>query len=279
VQATARRDGAVLDGARALRQLQRRMCPHCRTDAPLVYRGVQAYCSACGRPRSVLSGASLTHAGKPARIGGAVVQVFGWAALVLGLFVALLLGGVVAAAGALTGLFTATAGWVVGGLVALLTVIVFWALRRGGKKLEQHGDETLEQRREQALFALAANHGGVLQAEQVARSLEVPVEQAQELLTRLAKERQNEVGLEVGEQGELFYTFTRYLDPSRLPGADVWGPAARERVRIAEPVRIDASGAVRPAEPVRIDGARAADPTGLGAVDEPLAPGAARRRE
>jgi hypothetical protein len=233
----------VLDDASALRQLHGAMCPYCRTDAPLVYRGVQAFCSACGRPRSVLSGASLTHAGKPARIGGAVVQAFGWAALVLGLFVALLLGGVVAAAGALTGLFAATAGWVVGGLTALLTIITFWALRRGGKKLEEHGDETLEQRREQAIFALAANHGGVLQAEQVARVIDVPVEQADELLTRFAKERQNEVGLEVGEHGELFYTFTRYLDPSRLPGASAWGPRAGERVRIAKPARIDGVGA------------------------------------
>ena len=197
----------------------------------------------------MLSGSSLTHAGKPARIGGTVVQVFGWAALVVGLFAALVLGGLVAVAGALTGLFAATAGWAVGGLLALLSLVVFWGLRRGGKGLEHQGDQTLEQRREQTVFALAANHGGVLQAAQVAGALEVPVEQADQMLTRLAKERQDEVGLEVGEQGELLYTFKRYLDPSHLPSRDALRPEARAGARIAEPVRIDAAGAGEPLEP------------------------------
>src|SRR5437667_81825 len=28
------------------------MCPHCRQNAPVVYRGLMAYCTACGQPRT-----------------------------------------------------------------------------------------------------------------------------------------------------------------------------------------------------------------------------------
>ena len=51
------------------------MCPHCRQNAPIVYRGVLAYCTACGAPRPPFSAKSIDLAGQPSKIGGAVARV------------------------------------------------------------------------------------------------------------------------------------------------------------------------------------------------------------
>ena len=61
------------------------MCPHCGQAAPLVYRGVLAYCSACGQLRGPLTGGSVNHAGSLSKAGGTVAKVFGWLARVGGM--------------------------------------------------------------------------------------------------------------------------------------------------------------------------------------------------
>jgi hypothetical protein len=207
------------------------MCPHCHTDAPLVYRGIKAYCSACGRPRAALSGSSLTHAGKPAKLGGTIVHVFGWAALAVGLLVSMLLGGVVGLLGAATGWFSGMAGLLVGGLLALFSLGVFLLLRLGGNKLEHSADETLEQRREQALRALAKNRGGVLQAADAAAALDMPLAEADALLTRLAKQQPEETGVEIGQEGQVLYTFS----------SSAWGAGASGAATEDARMRFDAS--------------------------------------
>ncbi|MBK8937811.1 MAG: hypothetical protein IPM79_09235 [Polyangiaceae bacterium] len=106
------------------------MCPYCRTHAPLVYRGIHAYCAACGAPRTVLSGASLTHAGKPSRVGATVAKAFGAATLALGLFIALLLGLLISIA-------STTAGLIVGGSIAFFTIAAALLFRAGGKSLRR----------------------------------------------------------------------------------------------------------------------------------------------
>lgn len=190
------------------------MCPHCRQNAPLVYRGVSAYCAACGRPRTVLSAESVTYAGKPARIGGSVVGVFGWVVLAIGLFVAALVGLV-------AGLFTtATSGLIVFLVFSLFPAGTAWLLRRGSKALSASGEEAEGRRREQALFALAANNGGVVQAVQLAGALDMTVAQADAYLTQLAKTRPDEVDVEIGEQGEVLFMFPQFT-------------LGRPRVRIA----------------------------------------------
>lgn len=186
------------------------MCPHCRQNAPLVYRGINAYCAACGRSRSMLSASSLTHAGKPAQLGGSVVGVFGWVVLAFGLFVASLLG-------LIAGLvWTAGTGLVTFALLALFPAVFFLLLRKGGKALSEAGQETQEHRREQALFALAANNAGVVQAVQVAGALDMTVADADAYLTRLAKTRPDEVDLEIGDQGEVLYTFPQFFRGRRV---------------------------------------------------------------
>lgn len=218
------------------------MCPHCRTNAPLVYRGIKAYCAACGRPRGVLSGASLTHAGKPAHVAGAVVQAFGWLLFVLGL-------GFAAVVGLLFALLSATAGLVIGGFFAVLSLAVFLLSRYGKKRLESESAEAKTMRREQALHALAATHGGRLQAYEAAAALDMTVKDADDLLTQMAKMRPEEVDVEIGEQGEVFYEFVRPLGANGFVYAASWGTGAgregggfgraasrrAERVRVAPP--------------------------------------------
>jgi hypothetical protein len=180
------------------------MCPHCRTAAPLVYRGITAYCSACGAKRTVLSGSSLTHAGQPAQVGGAMVQVVGWLALMFGLSFSAIVALIVWA------FATAVAAGVTFGVLGVMTLAVFFALKKGGQKLAESGDESRDMRREQALFALAATRGGTLQAGQAAAALDCPVTEADALLTKLAKSRED-VGVEIGDEGEVFYTFARVV--------------------------------------------------------------------
>ncbi len=215
------------------------MCPHCRTAAPLVYRGISAYCSACGAKRTVLSGSSLTHAGQPAQVGGAMVQVVGWLALLFGLSFSAIVSLVV---WVFAPLLTAAITF---GVLGLITLGVFLALRKGGQKLAESGDESRDMRREQALFALAATHGGTLQATQAATALDCPVNEADALLTRLAKTRED-VGLEVGDHGEVFYTFARVVtfSPSGGVQSATFTHPVQPRVRIDE--RFQDLGSARP---------------------------------
>jgi hypothetical protein len=167
----------------------------------------------------VLSAASLTHAGKPARVAGAVVQAFGWLMLALGVGFSALLGLVIGL------VFGGVAGLSVGGVLALVSLALFGLARISARKLESSGDEERDRRREQALFALAANRAGRLQALEAATALDVTVEEADALLTRLAKQRTDEIDVEIGDQGEIFYTFLRWARPQGAP----------QRVRIGAP--------------------------------------------
>src|ERR1700721_2773723 len=65
------------------------MCPHCGQNAPIVYRGVTAYCAACGQVRVPLTGSALKLAGQPARVGSIFANVFGWTVIGVGLSFAL----------------------------------------------------------------------------------------------------------------------------------------------------------------------------------------------
>ncbi|NUP11152.1 MAG: hypothetical protein HOW73_34335 [Polyangiaceae bacterium] len=208
------------------------MCPYCRTNAPLVYRGLRATCAACGAPRVIFSGTSLTHAGKPSSVGASVVHAFGWVTLLAGLFIALIVG-------LFFSLFSTTTGLIFGGTLAAFSIIVALLLRSGGKKLEEDSKEAQLARRKQALFALAQNRGGVLQASEAAAALDLSVEEADGFLTDMAKQRPDVVGVDIGEQGEVFYTFAS-LGPAggmMWGAARVWTTPGRVRVEVPEPSR------------------------------------------
>jgi hypothetical protein len=176
------------------------MCPHCRQDAPLVYRGVVPHCTACGRARIPLTGRSVNMAGKPAAVGGTVSYVFGWIVLGSGLGLALLLG-------ALFSLITATAGLAVGGAIGIVFLTIGLVLVLGGRKLQRSGAADQKDVQTSAVFALAGHRGGVLTALDVAQAAGMKEEEADALLTDLAKTQPDKCSLEVDEHGAIYYRF------------------------------------------------------------------------
>lgn len=254
------------------------MCPYCRTHAPLIYRGIHAYCSACGAPRTVLSGASLTHAGKPSRFGATVAKAFGAATLAFGLFVALLLG-------LLISLASTTAGLIVGGSVAFLTLAAALLFRAGGKSLEKSGEQAQESRRIQALFALAQTRGGRVQAADAARSLQVSLDEADRLLTQLAKTQPDTVGVDVGDQGEIFYVFKGGNAVAPAPMGYAYAHPAPAPVYAPPRMRVDIPADIWQPKKQRVapaaagpQPARVATPEVLDAEFEPIDEGAAPAR-
>lgn len=176
-------------------------CPNCNTEAPSFVRGIRAYCSACGAPRSLLeTGAALDASGQTAKVGGGVAGVIGWVALVIGLTVALLLG-------AIASIVATTVGLWVGGVIGFFTLAVSLPLILGGRRLRKTGEGRARAAHEHAIFALAARRRGVLTVREAARALAVREPEADALLTGLAKRQDGRVTLEVDDDGSLAYVF------------------------------------------------------------------------
>ncbi|HEY2511818.1 MAG TPA: hypothetical protein VGI39_13210 [Polyangiaceae bacterium] len=198
------------------------MCPRCGRNAPVVYRGIVAYCTACGAPRPPLTGSSLHLAGQPSRVGGVVANVFGWLALFITLVLALVLGG-------LANLFFGAVGALVVGLpVALLGFTIGVLLIRSGNRMGQQGATSERAARTQAVFALASHKGGALTPLDVAQALDIGVAAADELLGALAREQPERVATDVDATGTLLYRFdvnTRQrIDPeiAHSPNREEW---------------------------------------------------------
>ena len=129
------------------------MCPFCKRDAPIVYRGAVPHCTACGALRLPLSEPAVNLAGKPAKIGGAVASVFGWLALLVGLSSAFGLGLLLYA------LTTMTVALAVALPIAVVTLVVGLLLVGGGRSMARAGADASRVTHEQALLALAAHRG------------------------------------------------------------------------------------------------------------------------
>lgn len=210
------------------------MCPRCRQNAPIVYRGVNAYCTACGAPRMPLAASSVNLAGQPSKVGGTVARVFGW--LVLG-------GGwLLASLVALVAFLVApgsAAPWILGVPLAVIATVLGWVLLRSGRQLEKSGDQTEQATKNQAMFALANTHGGVLTAWTVAQAFSITPQEADARLTQLAKEHPDYVTVDVDDNGTVLYRFL----------AAHWSAVAQGR----PPVRVDATPPTRVGEPVRVE--------------------------
>jgi len=199
------------------------MCPHCGQNAPIVYRGVAAYCAACGKLRVPLTGSALKLAGQPSRVGSIFARVFGWIVLGVGLSFALGIGAVahlVFPAGFV--------GLAVGLPIAMLSLIVGGLLLRGGKHLDEKGASAEKDARAQAVFALASHKGGTLTAVDASRALDMPLAAAEALLQSLAKEQYEQVGVDVDANGTLVY---RFAIPSPV-GAATEDAQGKTRVRV-----------------------------------------------
>lgn len=175
-------------------------CPRCGRDAPIVYRGVVPYCTACGALRVPLSGPSVNLAGKPSRVGGTVAGVFGWLILLLGTSMALGIG-LLFAAFHLLGVALALAL-----PILLVSGVIGGLLVRRGASMNRSGVEIARATREQALLALMA-HRGSIHALDAARALGVGVAEADAMLTDLAKRAPEAVAVDVEDSGGIAYRF------------------------------------------------------------------------
>jgi hypothetical protein len=188
------------------------MCPHCGQNAPLLYRGVSASCSACGKPRLPFTANAVNLRGRPAKLGGTVAKVAGWILLFGSLAAALLLGAISQAIG---GPFL---GWVVGGLTAVVGVGLALLLLFGGRALRQSGIHAAEAARLEALSSLAAVQQGIVTSQKAAEALGVPLDEADRFLTHLANQPDSGITLEVDDDGKLTYRFARYAPARAWPG-------------------------------------------------------------
>jgi len=174
------------------------ICPNCRQDAPTVVRGVRAYCTACGAPRSLIEDTPVNVAGQPSKIGGGVASVAGLSVLVLGLLFSTALGGLIY-------ILSPMAGFIVGGFLAAVCLFVATILLWGGRELRRSGSERERTAQEQAIFAIARQRGGSITAAELARALSLPEADADAILTSLAKRPDGRVTLEFDDNGALRY--------------------------------------------------------------------------
>ncbi|KYF66386.1 hypothetical protein [Sorangium cellulosum] len=203
------------------------MCPHCGKNAPVIHRGLAAYCTACGRERLPFAGKSVSLAGKPSRFGGAVAGALGWLVLIGGTALALLLG--LGAAALFPG---SIAGLAIGLPIGFVALTVGLLLLIGGRKLSRSGVKASRDAQVQAIFSLAAHRRRPLTAHEVGVVLDLPAPEADALLTELAKQRPDEVGVELGERGDILYTFP---GASGQPGVRFPQPSLRVDARDAAP--------------------------------------------
>jgi hypothetical protein len=159
-------------------------------------------------------------AGQGSKIGGAVASALGWIVHAGGLSIAHAIR-LIAQAHIPTGF----AGYALGIPIAVLSVVIGIVLLRGGKSLNASGNLAERGARVQAIFALASHRGGALTALDVAQSLSISVEEADLLLTSLAKEQYERVAVEIDPSGGLYYRFV-------VPGAVDRGDASAARVRV-----------------------------------------------
>ena len=178
-------------------------CPACGREAPIVYRGVVPYCTACGTLRAPLSTASVNLAGKPSKVGGTVASVAGGLVILVGGSIALCIG-LIFAAFHLVGVGLALASpFAVVSLV--LGVVLVW---RGGL-LRRAGARTEQTTHEQALVELVA-HRGTITATDAAIALGLGVEEADGKLTALAKSQPERIAIDVDDDGIIRYRIARW---------------------------------------------------------------------
>lgn len=213
----------------------RMLCPHCRQNAPLVYKGWAAYCAACDKPRAPFSGKALQFAGQPSKWGSRLGRALGVMVLGFGLLLALVLI-----------LFfqllipTASIGYALGLPIALISIVVGLVLMLTSRKLGRVGADAERQARVEALYALAVHRGGMLTAADAAHALQIDRGQADALLGELAKAEPEQVSLEFDDEGQTFYSF-------------VQGPAKPQPFGVK--YRVDEQGKVRVTDVLGADAA------------------------
>jgi hypothetical protein len=165
-------------------------------------RGLDSRCAACGAPRFLLAAPSVGLAGQPSRVGGLAAIIAGLSVLVLGLSFA---GGLWLL---LQSLWPASLiGWAFALPVGAASLLFGLLLLFGGSRLRKSGQERRSKVQLEAVRALVQHRRGPISALDVARALELPEPQVDELLTQLAREKATEVTLDVDRNGHVVYDF------------------------------------------------------------------------
>lgn len=177
-------------------------CPKCGQRAPIVLRGIEARCTACGSLRVPFTASALNLVGKPSRFGGAAAKFAGWISIAMGTTVALSLALLIQSV--FSGGYV---GWAVGLPIFVMSWLLGLSLIFGGRRLTRSGDQAEREARMQAIRALAAHRGGSVTARKVAAKLEMTEPEADGLLTELAKTPEENVALEIDDDGGIHYLF------------------------------------------------------------------------
>jgi hypothetical protein len=209
------------------------LCPHCHQNAPVLYKGVFAFCSACDKPRAPFSGKALAFAGQPSKLGGRVGSVVGLLVLILGLLLA----------AALMLFFqllwpAQNIGYALGSPIALISVVVGSLFMVASRRLGRAGAQAERQARVEAVYALAVNRNGMLTSADAARALQLDPASVEALLSELAKTEPDYVSLELDENGQSFYLFSRAGTRAHPFGAK-YRVGAEGRVRVADVLGVD----------------------------------------
>jgi hypothetical protein len=210
-------------------------CPNCRQSAPIVYRGTLAYCTACGAPRPPFSAKSVNLAGQPSKIGGSVAKVVGWLILAFGSLIGLTTIWIFQL------LFPAAAvGWALGVPILLISLIAGLLVLFGGKKLKDSGVSAERAAKFEAIYSMALNRNGLVTAMDVGRTLGMPSEQADDLLTQMTKAYPEYVSIEVDDAGNLFYKLA-----GMVPGLPIGAQPPPQQDTFGVKYRVQADGRVR----------------------------------
>ncbi len=210
-------------------------CPKCGRRAPIVLRGLDSRCAACGAPRSLLAAPNVSFAGQPSRVGGAAATVAGTSVLVLGLSLSVGLWFLLQSIWP-----THAVGWAFAVPVGAASLLFGCLLLLGGSRLRKSGTARQQEVQLEAVKAMVAHRHGPISASEVAGSLELPEAQVDALLTRLAREQSTAVTLDVDAQGRVVYDFEgeerrwRVLEEQAdadATAAEVQAEQAREQAR------------------------------------------------
>jgi hypothetical protein len=177
-------------------------CSKCGQRAPIVLRGLDSRCAACGAPRFLLAAPNVSLAGQPSRVGGLMMSLIGMTVLVLGL---------ATSAGVwflLQSLMpTRSFGWAFAIPAGTISLLAGLGLLFSGSRLRSSGTAHRQEVQLEAVKALVQHRRGPLSAADVASALQLPEGDVDQLLTRLAREQATAVTLDVDARGQVIYDF------------------------------------------------------------------------
>ncbi|HXK19664.1 MAG TPA: hypothetical protein VNG33_17760 [Polyangiaceae bacterium] len=177
-------------------------CPKCGQRAPIVLKGLDSRCAACGAPRFLLAAPNVSFAGQPSRVGGVAASLAGIGVLGLG---ASLSAGLWFLGHALSP--SSTWSWALAVPVFGVSMLVGLALLIFGTKLRRSGSARRRAVELEAVSAMVRHRRGPISAYEVAQALELPEPQVDALLTELARAKATAVTLDVDAEGHIVYDF------------------------------------------------------------------------